>query len=528
VQRRRKFYGWGFEDDHLTPDEIAEQDRTWLRFFGRDGFDASPAPQLNEIRLRPPRVVVPPSLEPFCSTELHDRAFHTYGRAFVESVRMYDRDFSHPPDVVAHPENQQQLEQVVAWCGDVGATMVPFGGGTGVAGGLAPTSRSDTRSVTIDLGRMQRVVEVDRQSLAARIQAGARGPILEEQLKPHGLTLRHFMQSFEFSTLGGWIATRSSGHFATLYTRIDDMVESLVVVTPAGTIETRRLPASGAGPDPNSLFLGSEGTLGLISEAWMRVHKRPVHRSSFAVRFKDFLGGADAVRSIVQAGLHPANCRLIDGNEASASGATDGAAALLLVSFESADIPVEALASQARDYCLELGGKLHDMDGGEAASRWRTSFFRLPYLREYFLPRGIISDTFESAITWDRFAAFHTEVLRATREAIREVTGRDGFVSCRLTHVYPDGPAPYYTVRALGTKGRLAEQYHAIKQAAMDTVIRMGGTTTHHHAVGRAHRRWYDQERPALFASALAAAKQALDPAGLLNPGVLIDPLRTP
>jgi alkyldihydroxyacetonephosphate synthase len=306
------------------------------------------------------------------------------------------------------------------------------------------------------------------------------------------------------------------------------MVESLTVISPAGKIETRRLPASGAGPNPNSMFLGSEGTLGVISEAWMRLHKRPTHRSSLAVRFPDFFTGARAVRRIVQAGLHPANCRLIDGEEAAVSGTGDSKEALLLVGFESADFPVDSFGVIARDYCLEMGGKIDKADSETAAGRWRNSFFRLPYLREYFLPRGIISDTFESAITWDCFEAFHTEVMRATREAIRQVTGREGFVSCRLTHVYRDGPAPYYTLRALGTKGQLAEQYDAIKQAAMGAVLRMGGTTTHHHAVGRAHRRWYDKERPALFASALASAKQALDPAGLMNPGVLFDPKGAP
>jgi alkyldihydroxyacetonephosphate synthase len=484
-------------------------------------------PQLEEVRLSASRLTPPAALAYLLHNDAHARAFHAYGRAFSESVRIWAGDFADAPDWVAYPETADDIAALLAWCGDADAVAVPFGGGTSVAGGAAPPPGGRRPAVTIDLSRLSRVLEVDRTSLSARIQAGVRGPELEAQLKPHGLTLRHYMQSFEFSTLGGWIATRSAGHFATLFTHIDDMVQGLEVVVPCGErMVTRRLPASGAGPQPERLFIGSEGTLGIITEAWVRLHRPPARRGGFVARFADFLGGAEAVRAIVQAGLLPANLRLLDEAETAASGAGAEGDSLLLVGFEAPELDVAGEVAAAEAICRAAGalGIEPSTARGGAAGAWRSSFFRLPYYREFFLPRGIISDTFESAVTWDRLPAFHAAVMRATRAAIRQVTGYDGWVGCRLTHVYRDGPAPYFTVRARGRHGELAQQHAAIKAAAMEAVLAHGGTTTHHHAVGRLHRPWYEQERPAAFAAALVAAKRALDPRGLLNPGVLVDP----
>ena len=346
---------------------------------------------------------------------------------------------------------------------------------------------------------------------------------------PHGVTLRRYPQSFEYSTLGGWIATRSGGHYATLYTHIDDFVESLHVVTAAGVLETRRLPGSGAGPSPDRLFIGSEGILGVITEAWMRVQDRPRFRAGGAVRFPDFLAAARAVRAISQAGLYPANCRILDPQEAYNTGAGDGTAAIMVLGFESADHPLDAWIGRALECCADHGGVPEDARSqvahrAGAAGLWRNAFIRMPYARERMVPRGIITCTFETAITWDRFESFHAAVQRATEDAIRSATGRPGQVTCRFTHVYPDGPAPYFTFHALGRHGALLEQWRAIKNAASDALIEAGGTITHHHAVGRDHRPWYDRQRPALFADALRAAKRTLDPKGMLNPGVLIDP----
>jgi alkyldihydroxyacetonephosphate synthase len=532
AETRLKHFGWGREGEAMTAEEegvILDRNR---RRFGIDRFEEKAPPKPQDLELPAPRIALPPSLAGLCSTDPHDRAQHTYGKSYPDYVRGLVGDYAAAPDAVAYPRGEADIVALLDWAGSIGASVVPFGGGSSVVGGVE--HRVDrTRykaALTIDLGRMGRVLEVDRASRAARIEAGAFGPALEAQLKPHGLTLRHFPQSFEYSTLGGWIATRSGGHFATLYTHIDDFVESLVVVTPQGRLETRRLPGSGAGPSPDRLFIGSEGALGIITEAWMRLQDRPRFRAGRAVRFKDLFAAARGVRAIAQAGLFPANCRVLDPQEALNTGAGDGSSAIMVLAFESGDHPVEPWMQRALECCRDHGGIAEVTAGADAhregaAERWRNAFIRMPYARERMIARAIISDTFETAITWDRFEAFHDAVKVATEAAIHEVTGRPGQVTCRFTHVYPDGPAPYFTFHALGRHGRLIDQWQAIKKAASDQLIAAGGTITHHHAVGRDHRPWYDRQRPELFAAALTAAKHAFDPRGLLNPGVLIDPL---
>src|SRR5690349_14108574 len=247
------------------------------------------------------------------STAPYERASHTYGKSFRDVVRALRRDFSPAPDVVAFPRDERDVGALLDWCSGARAAVIPYGGGSSVGGGVEPpTGGNWAGTVSLDLSRLERVLGIARTSRAARIQAGVLGPALEEQLRPHGLTLRHFPQSFEFSSLGGWIATRSGGHYATLYTHIDDFVEALRVITPAGVVESRRLPGSGAGPSPDRLFIGSEGILGVIVEAWMRLQDRPTFRASASITFDDFAAGADAARAIAQAGLYPANCRLLD------------------------------------------------------------------------------------------------------------------------------------------------------------------------------------------------------------------------
>ena len=371
--------------------------------------------------------------------------------------------------------------------------------------------------------------------------------MLEDQLRPHGLTLRHFPQSFEFSTLGGWLATRSGGHYASVYTHIDDLCESMRVVTPAGISESRRLPGSGAGPSPDRLFLGSEGTLGIITEAWMRVQDRPRFKASASVEFGDYRSGAEAVRALSQSGLFPTNCRLLDAGEAMlAATLSEGAAALLVLGFESADHELGPWLDRALELCRDHGGTLPSppqfSDAGAvaasgggagggaapagregAAGAWRNSFLRAPYTRDALVRLGVISETFETACTWDRFDELHAGVTATVTEALERICG-GGWITCRFTHVYPDGPAPYFSVIAPGRAGSELSQWAEIKAAASEALLAHGGTITHHHAVGRDHRPWYEQQRPEPFAAALAAAKATLDPEGILNPGVLMAP----
>jgi alkyldihydroxyacetonephosphate synthase len=389
--------------------------------------------------------------------------------------------------------------------------------------------------VSLDLGTMDRVLQIDDVSRAALIQAGAPGPVLEQQLKALDLTLRFYPQSFELSTLGGWIATRAGGHFATAETHIDDLVESVRAIAPSGAWESRRLPGSGAGISPDRMLLGSEGVLGVVTEAWVRVRPRPQAQSLAAVRFASFGDGIEALRALAQARLRPTNCRLIDAEEARMTGAADGTAALLVLGFEGASeaiAPVGELLDRGLHICAEAGGEWDERavrrprfagdpaGSGDAAGAWRAAFFRAPYLRDAFVAMGILTETFETAITWERFAALHAAVTAAASEEI----GPAGRITCRISHVYPDGPAPYFTVLAPARRGDEVAQWDEIKAAASDAVIEAGGTITHHHAVGRDHRPWYDRQRPDRFAAALRAAKRELDPSALLNPGVLLDP----
>ena len=526
---RLKAYGWGREGEAMTPEERDFVLGRYREKFGRSSFGTIEVARLEEIALPAPRVKPPSSLAAVCTSERYERAAHAYGKSYPDYVRAMLGQYDCAPDVVAYPRTEAEISAVMDWAGSIGASLAPFGGGSSVCGGVEHRrDESHKAAITIDLKHLGRVLEIDATSRAARIEAGVFGPALETQLKPHGFTLRHFPQSFAFSTLGGWVATRSGGHFATLYTHIDDLVESLRVVTPKGVIETRRLPGSGAGPSPDRLFIGSEGILGVISQAWMRLQAKPVFRAGGAVKFKSFFAAARAVRAIAQAGLYPSNCRILDPAEAYNTGAADGSVAILVLAFESGDHPLDAWMKRALECCADHGGEAEI--GGEdahlegAAGLWRNAFIRMPYAREFLTPAGIINDTFETSITWERFESFHDEVKAATERAIREATGVPGEVTCRFTHAYPDGPAPYFSFHALGRHGALLEQWRAIKEAASDALIAAGGTITHHHAVGRDHRPWYDRQRPELFAAALRAAKRALDPQAMMNPGVLIEP----
>src|SRR3954462_5922299 len=519
---RRKFWGWGLEGDGLSRSELEELGATFARRLGIGGVRMQEPPREEELDLRAPRLSPPASLEPVFSADPYDRAAHTYGRSFRDLVRAFRRDYAHAPDLVAFPRGEDELVSVLDWCCDAGVAAIPFGGGSSVVGGVEPDVGESYRgAVSVDLRHLDGVLEVDGMSRAARIAGRTLGPAVEAQLKPHGLTLRHFPQSFEWSTLGGWIATRSGGHFATLHTHIDEFVEALRVVTPRGVLETRRLPASGAGPSPERLFCGSEGTLGIITEAWMRLQPRPVHRAGATVCFADFDAAVDAARELAQSGLHPSNCRLLDRDEALLSGSGDGSRSILVVGFESGDHELGPWLARALEITGAHGGERHAGDGDDPAALWRAAFLRGPHLRDAFAQLGLIHETFETAVTWDRFPEFHSGMLEATRRATQAACG-GGALSCRFAYVYPDGPAPYYSVYAPGRPGAELEQWDAIKAAASDAILALGGTITHHHSVGRNHAPWYRREVPELHTAALRAAKAELDPAGIMTPGVLL------
>jgi alkyldihydroxyacetonephosphate synthase len=528
---RRSLWAWGLERDE--PSE-ADREKLAASLSERAGkpITPRPLPRVEDIELRPPRIAAPTALDACCTTDTWERAFHTYGSHLTDRTHAFNLHYPNPPDVVAHPTNDAELEAVVDWCGSEGHVMVPFGGGSSVVWGVNPPEAEAV--VTIALDRLDRVLELDDTSRAARIQAGVLGPELEDQLRPAGYTLRHFPQSFRFSSLGGWIATRSGGHYATNHTHIDDFVESVRMLTPQGWWESRRLPGSGAGPSPDRMVIGSEGILGVISEAWMRIQRRPTFRATAGVTFASWSAATEGVRHVVQAKLWPANLRVLDPAEAKRAAGLDGEQALLIIGFESADVSQRANIAEAVAIARAAGGRVDDDQIGvvdEAATptgragavgAWRDAFIGVGLGVEISL--GLVADTFETAITWERWPEFDAIVRERVRAALKDVFGHEPLLSCRFTHVYPDGPAPYYTWSGIGPQGSELSMWAEVKEAASEAVLDAGGTITHHHAVGRMHRPQYDRQRPDRFADALRAAKAAVDPSGLLNPGVLLDP----
>jgi alkyldihydroxyacetonephosphate synthase len=522
---RRKHWGWGREDQQPSLEETRAAVPMLSERLGIELGEPEQPVALADVRLAAPRVEIPSTLAEICTADAHERASHALGKSYIDIVRGFRGEFEHPPDFVARPRSEQDVERLLEWCSAANVAAIPYGGGTSVVGGVTPEpATGQNGAISIDLAALDGLLELDEVSRSARIGGGTTGPALEEALGQHGLTLRHFPQSFELATLGGWIATRAAGHFATVWTHIEDFLESARAITPAGVWESRRLPGSGAGPSPDRLLAGSEGILGLITSAWVRVQPRPEHRASAGVRFPDFARGAECVRAISQSGLSPSNCRLLDAGEAELTMAGDGSHALLVLGFESTDHPVESALDRGLAICAEHGGTAAPRreGGGDAVGSWRSAFLGAPYLRDQLVALGVISETFETAITWERFPQFHERVMGAAREALREVCGEGGRVHCRFTHVYPDGPAPYFTILAPGRRGEEIDQWQAVKRAVSDVLIEQGGTITHHHAVGRDHRPWYERQRPEPFAAALRAAKEAVDPAGVLNPGVLL------
>ena len=528
-EERRSFWTWGYVSDEPGEDERRAAAKKLAARLG-EAVEPPPVPAIEHIELRKSRIKIPAKLKDWVGTEHADRVTHTYGGHPLELLAALRGNFINPPDAVAHPQTEDELEATLAWCDAHGYAVMPYGGGTSVVWGVnAPHDRD--AAVTIDLDNLNGVLEIDDVSRAGRFQAGILGPDLEAALKPRGLTLRHFPQSFPWSTVGGWVATRSGGHYATNHTHIDDFVESTRMLSPSGWFESRRLPGSGAGPSPDRLVLGSEGTLGIISECWLRLQKRPTFRATAGVTFPDWDSGYTAVRHIVQAKLWPANLRILDPLEAGNNAGLDGAQSLVIIGFESADVPQRANIDAAIAIAREFGGTIDDDDivvddgsgratgRGGAVGAWRDAFIGVNAGLTSGL--GLLADTFETATTWDNWPAFDRIVRERVGQVLKDTMGDSTMLSCRFTHVYPDGPAPYYSFSGVAPRGSEPEIWRAVKDEATAAVVDAGGTVTHHHAVGRMHAEGWADQRPALFGDVLKSVKRTLDPNGILNPGVL-------
>lgn len=528
MSKQRNYWGWGYKDFQFPEKALAQYKVLFRNLFQLKEFENHQPVPAEELELRKPRFGLPATLEKICSASNFDRASHSYGKSFRDVWRGFHGLFPNPPDYVAFPKTEAEILQLMEYATLNDVSLVPFGGGSSVCGGVEPTENARYQGViSVDMKHFDQVLEINHDSRSAHIQGGIYGPALEAALRPEGLTLRHYPQSFEFSTLGGWIATRSGGHFATLYTHIDEFVQGVTMITPNGKMETRRLPGSGAGPSEERLVAGSEGTLGIITSAWMRLQTIPKYKKTVTVSFPTFEAGAAGAKAIAQSGLNPANARLIDAMEAFNNGLGDGSSAVLIIGFESHQRDVTYWMQEALVLCKELGGtwdekRVTETARSEKGDAWKNSFLLAPYLRDECIKLGVIAETFETAVTWDQFPTFYKNVKKAAQEATNKHCGM-GTVTCRFTHIYPDGPAPYFTIIAKGESGKQMEQWDAIKVAVSQAIIDNGGTITHHHAVGKDHRPFYTQQHTPLFGEMLTAAKKSVDPNWVMNPGVLLE-----
>lgn len=517
--------GWGYLEDALDECERKRLIGNLGAFLNQGKLQPQSAPGPEDIRLSEARLEPPASLRDCVTADHHSRLLHAVGRSYRDLATLRSDTVIPAPDVVASPGTDAQLERVCEWAQAKGYALIPFGGGSSVVGGVNPENLDAFDGVvTLNLQGMDRVTEVSTVDQLVHAEAGILGPALDAALKPHGLAVRHFPQSYFHSSLGGWVATRGAGHFSTLRAKIEDRVRNMTVLLPDGRrVETRAVPASSVGPDPNRLWCGSEGALGIITSVSLRTVPIPEIRAGGGIVFDDFESALAAARQILQAGLWPTQLRMLDPFEHMMSAAMTGRGAqdaLMIIDFESATEPMDGLLERAKKIAADHGGRPQQKaKGGGSVEGWRDTFFRQPYLRDVLLDYAVIADTFETAVPWSALPDFYHEVRGATLDAMIETCGAGG-VTCRTTHAYPDGVSLYFSFYGQGRHGALVEQWQAIKQAASDAVMAHGGTISHHHAMGRDHKPWAKQELPQAFRAAIRAAKRELDPKGIMNPGL--------
>ena len=536
-----RWWGWG-EDGHEV--SLPEPAVALLRDeLGADP-EARHAPvALEEVRLPEPRLpgAARSRLERAVGPEhvLDDRAArvaHSGGRSYADLVRLRAGDASSAPDAVVAPGTADEVRAVLDACASERVAVVPFGGGTSVVGGVEPVSDGFEGAVALDLRRLDRVLDVDRASLTATLEAGLLGPEAERRLGEQGVTLGHFPQSFEYSTVGGWVATRSAGQASSGYGRIDALVEGLRLVAPAGEVGGRAVPASAAGPDLRELIVGSEGVLGVICDATLRVRPVPELRRYEGWSFRSFAEGREAFRVMEQADATPDVARLSDEEEtrlalslASSGGFAERAGlayrrlrgheggCVAIVGFEGGEEDAERRRLRAGALLRAGGGLRLGRGPGEA---WLRTRYAGPYLRDELLDRGLLVETLETATTWSGLETLYEAVRVALDRSLREA-GTPGLVMCHVSHLYRSGASLYFTFIARQADDPLA-QWRAAKSAASEAIVGAGGTITHHHAVGRDHAPWMRAEVGELGLELIRAAKERLDPAGIMNPGKLL------
>jgi alkyldihydroxyacetonephosphate synthase len=536
-----RWWGWG-EDGHSVPLPPAAESLL------REELGADPGVRKPPVAFE--QVSVPDARLPGAARERlasavgaehvrddrETRIAHAVGRSYPDLVRIRSGDASSAPDAVLFPASAEQVAAVLAACAEHRVAVVPFGGGTSVVGGVEPVRDGFAAAISLDLARLSSTVEVDRTSLTARLDAGLLGPEAERRLREQGVTLGHFPQSFEYSTLGGWVATRSAGQASTGYGRIDELVEAVRCVTPAGELGTKPAPASAAGPSLRELVVGSEGVLGVISEATVCVRPAPGARRYEGWSFASFSEGCDAFRVMEQAGCAADVNRLSDEDETRltvAIGSTGStteklgrrylrmrgheSGCLAILGFEGEEDEVEDRRRRTAGLLRAGGGVALGHRPGEA---WHRTRYAAPYLRDELLDRGLLVDTLETATNWANVGALHQAVREALQTALSG-RGTPPLVMCHVSHLYSSGASLYFTFLARQEEDALG-QWRAAKTAASEAIVANGGTITHHHAIGRDHREWLPAETGPLGIEVLRAAKERLDPAGIMNPGKLL------
>ena len=457
------------------------------------------------------------------TTEHAARLRHVGGRSTPDLLARRTAVHTPAPDAVVSPASHDETAAVLRVCAELGIAVIPFGGGTSVVGGLDPADGGHRAVVSLDLSRTAALLDLDEVSLLARFGAGTTGPQAEELLGRHGLTLGHFPQSFEYATVGGFAATRSSGQASRGYGRFDDLVHALRVATPAGDLALGVAPASAAGPDLRELFLGSEGALGVLTEVTVRVRRRPAVTAYAAWTFPDFDAGATALRELTQRDVRPTVVRLSDAAETRINALMGGhltrlRGCLAIATFDAETAQdAEAARSATAAVFDRHGGRLR---GEDPARSWERGRFAAPALRDALLDIGVLAETLETATTWDRLSTLKDAVTRALTATLT-AAGTAPVVMCHISHVYPSGASLYFTVVAALTDDP-ATQWSAAKAAASAAIVAAGGTITHHHAVGRDHRAYLEAEIGALGIEVLRAVKRTVDPSGIMNPGALV------
>ena len=538
-----RWWGWG---DPAQPPALGTRALAYLREQIGIGDRPRPPVALSRVGL-PPSRLGEGQLDRLraivgsdgVSAEHPIRVLHAAGKGYPDLVRMRAGAPDGAPDAVVFPRSHEQVVELLRACASASLAVVPFGGGTSVVGGVAPLGGEHAAVVSLDTRRMADVLDLDTRSRTVTVQGGLRAPALEGQLAGHGFTLGHYPQSFEYVSLGGCAATRSAGQASTGYGAIDKMVVGLRLAAPTDEIRLAPVPATAAGPGLRQLVVGSEGTLGVLTEVSLRVRPAPSAGVYEGMFFSSFAEGVEALRRL--AGEHqslPDVVRLSDERETGLSlmlaeqGALKGAltraymgargvagGCLAILGFEGSEYEVAARRARAKELLRGYGGRPAGSSPGHA---WLRGRFAGPYLRDDLLGHGVMAETLETAAQWSQLLEVYDAVAIAISTAL-SAQGTPGLVMCHLSHVYETGASLYYTLLARQREGQEIAQWQAVKQAAGDAIRDSGATITHHHAVGRDHARWLPGEVSSGGVAVLKAAKEELDPTGIMNPGKLLD-----